>query len=250
MNLLFLAFLSMSIGNECLKIEGQFFYPFDVNNAAVLSIPDSCQNTLSLFGNASFETQATHQIFVFQERHNIVTGYGHECQMTKTKFIFGAKVIFWRERKRIERNVVKVSREECQKMVRSKMCGNQVMICEASSCFYEYAPEETYSTFSTIEMEGLDCEFKQIRIESEKLEDNYLGRAGCPMSNYFCQLHDRTVIWDASIVHKCMLSYVGNLPMTQFQGNIYASKKSSLLFRIVNQTSKFVHECPFKLVAF
>jgi len=78
---------------------------------------------------------------ILYKRHNLVYGTGYQCK--KEKFLVDTSTSFFNRRSRTETTqVMKLSRDECLNMVKTKKCETDPMTCEGHSCTGSLIPND------------------------------------------------------------------------------------------------------------
>ena len=66
--------------------------------------------------------------------------------------------------------IISVSKEECEYMQKTNLCGENTMICENEICISEQSPQENYSWLNEITDSVINCEIQSRIITADNLE--------------------------------------------------------------------------------
>ena len=161
----------------------------------------------------------------------LVDGEAYEC--SKQKIAVTTWENFWGSpRKLRNESYVSVGEDECLFMVASRKCDGHVMNCNQGECVSENEPIEDYSYFKEISTTFYHCKVKKILIRHKYLDRSiFEENKECLPASLSCEINEKRIIWDKSIVHSCEYSLI---KITNFNitNRIASSAESNLLFQL------------------
>ncbi|CAF0762393.1 unnamed protein product [Brachionus calyciflorus] len=144
----FLTLLILPIG--CIRVEGNIYYCETPNLINIANIP---------ILNVDEDCHAKHK--VDHPQNFAIDGEGFEFSKKIIKFItltnfFGAKIL------EKSNEFVKLSKVECESMIKTKTCHGHVMRCSDKDCEFDGSPNTRYSWLSTLTKTETSCSFKKV----------------------------------------------------------------------------------------
>ena len=102
-------------------------------------------------------------MYVLNHRFHEVETVGYKCSKKLVKLLneenfLGAKYSSETSQ------YVELSREQCHQMVKTRMCGDEKMICKGSKCWHNQLPRKEFQWFSKVSQTGKICEFETVKI--------------------------------------------------------------------------------------
>ena len=147
------------------------------------------------------------QILVLAKAPYKVNGLGFECQKKAIKIKTYMNIIRGRSIDMEEVTYLKVNKDECEYMQRTKKCEANTMTCNDGRCEYDGKPTPQYHYLSTFEQIGVSCvvERKHIMAKDDQEE---LFSVGCKASDLQCELTNSIIVWSKDIIRNCPLDFV------------------------------------------
>jgi hypothetical protein len=155
--------------------------------------------------------EVTAEYTVYARRQNQIDGIAWMCR--KTRIVITTRMTTFGYKKIISRSEqpVRINKEECVYMMTTLRCDrDDVLTCANKKCKSQNEPFPEYWWLSTRDFYRDNCFVEEISLKSPALNDVlFIGEtAPCYANNFECQLDDRIVIWDRSILHECTVSKV------------------------------------------
>lgn len=146
-------------------------------------------------------------IFVLAKAPYKVNGFGIECQKKAFKIRTYMNIIRGRSIDAEEVSHIKVNKDECEYMYRTKKCETNTMTCNEGRCEFDGKPIPEYHYLSTFEQIGVSCvvERKHIMAKDDQEE---LFSTGCKASDLQCVLSNSIIVWSKDIIRNCPLDLV------------------------------------------
>lgn len=169
---------------------------------------------------------------------NQVDGFGYQCEQIDYEYQYSKSLAGYESLIKNEIKV-KLSRESCLEMVKTRTCMGMQMNCTSDDeCSLEYIPEETYNWLSTNTKYGHICSFTKRRIVADSFTDVLFSRSkdSCRAIDLFCEFDNHIIVWDSSIVNDCTLEVI-------MESTLFTSPKENLLmlkevtFEIIGKNS-------------
>lgn len=99
------------------------------------------------------------EAFVMSKSNNQVDGFGYQCEQLEYEYQY-SKTLIGHETETRSEIAVKLGREECLEMARTRTCMGMPMNCSSEDeCSMEHHPEATYNRFYTNTKYGHKCSF-------------------------------------------------------------------------------------------
>ena len=224
----------------CLKVQDTFYYCNEKSykEAPILNVESDClfHNKVSEYFPLELYTTA----YILAKDSYEVHGKGYECkkemiQLLTYENLFGA------QSKKLSLFKIRLSRKECDEMVKTSRCEGRQMICKGNSCAYDGTPEESYSWLVKHRVEGYRCSFSPKILNAKKKTDLIIGTK-CLADKLECITEDTTIIWTKDIIKHCPFVQVGfgNFTGKQDRGIVYDPDKE-LAFQITVQSNDCGH---------
>ena len=216
-----------------LTVEGEFDYCN--TNSADMDLIDY-NGPCKSYDRFSNEKPGSTHAFVLSKMHEVVNGEGFQCIMKKLTrrseetLFFSKHTDSWIEN-------VKLSREDCEYMVKTKRCDQYPMKCNGNHCKFHQDPPANYRWGSTVTTFNYSCSIVPRYITAKSTSDLLFGQA-CKPTDGFCMFDDEVIIWDPlNIIHDCPFSLIGNVTLVEnvAQTNhykLYMSKNNHWLFNM------------------
>ena len=130
---------------------------------------------------------------------------------------------------------MKLSRDECLNMVKTKKCETEPMTCEGDSCTGSLIPNDNYVWMSIVRQVGYKCSFWPKILNTATVNDVLFGSTShpCKALDFECYFHDSIVAWDKSVIHEYPFElYTVNT--FKLDENVLINTKEHLLFRLTD----------------
>ncbi|CAF1022714.1 unnamed protein product, partial [Brachionus calyciflorus] len=154
--------------------------------------------------NSRFGTKVTtRKLFLLVKIQHQVYGTGHHC--LKKRHILKTSTSFFGEKyESLRTEHIKLTRDECYIMVKSKKCNEFQMECEHDYCSYSSNPIANFKWMNEVTTEKFSCTTTPKLITANS-PDDLLFNGKCKVSDRECSLKDSIIVWDATIYHECPL---------------------------------------------
>lgn len=134
--------------------------------------------------------------------------------------------------------------EECNAMVRNKLCNKRKMICESNKCSFSQILESElrYDWLKDNNNDFTLCETEQIYIKSKTLDDILFNDPACLIKKGSCIHNSATYVWDTKDFNKCPYQNVGIF--TNFiihENDVVTINNYHLGFKLTNIIIKDIH---------
>ncbi|CAF1022634.1 unnamed protein product, partial [Brachionus calyciflorus] len=130
--------------------------------------------------------------------------------------------------------MVKVSRDKCFLMIKTKQCSSFPMDCDNEYCSLTSNPQPSFNWMSEKSSESFSCSTSPKLITAHSPND-FLFNGKCKGSYKECRLHDFIIVWDATIYHECPLYKISQETFTITQ-NSDIILSNNLVLQAINST--------------
>lgn len=130
-----------------------------------------------------------------------IKGIGFECSKVSVTIKTYMNIIRGRSSEPPLIKKIRMNREECEFMVKTKKCEANTMTCDGPICVFNETPDPEYYYLSEFTKTGISCRFESKLIMAENENSNLFGLV-CKANDLFCNLEKSIIIWNRSIIHK------------------------------------------------
>ena len=206
-----------------------------------------------------FETKTTvdirgdYDVSVLYKRPYVFRDIGFECKIKKTTIIYHTDLTFNRYHEGPFVDYIQLSKEDCFKLTKEKLCNNIPMNCRSNkTCNYIEPRQNSYPVWIGKKTRiYYECQFNERLVTAEKKFDTkpvFHDAVGpCDINSGVCFLPSSTVVWNGHVTY-CAYEKIANLNSTikvKLDKNNFAilSSKDEYLFQLVDDVS----ECGIKM---
>lgn len=135
----------------------------------------------------------------------------------------------------------KLKESECRILKLTKRCEGNNMKCDEEKCEFDGTPKNEFKWWGKTIQIGYQCIIKHIRVfarnKNDKIFTNY-----CHVSDLYCVLEKKTIIWDKSIIYDCPYVYINTMKDTKEDLDYIVDKINGWALRVVNESKSCVIE--------
>ncbi|CAF1052300.1 unnamed protein product [Brachionus calyciflorus] len=223
------------------KIKGDFHYcDHETNNNVFLDLENSCSPLGVSTRNKIISSGENWYMALLVKQKHLIHGTGFKCKKEIKTSTFSESFL-GNQTESSKSHYAQLSKEECEYMVKTKMCNGYPMIWENENCFFEKEPEEEFNWWKTVTKNGIKCSVTAIVINGDSLDQRLFNSINhpCKASSLECPLHDSIIIWDSKIIHKCPYELVDKVTLRTLKDNILVNENEGILL----QVTSFSNEC-------
>ena len=186
-------------------------------------------------------TKENYEYTIIEKLHNVVNDKGFECVKKMVKV--GTFVNFFGARSEdpIEEFYTKLSREDCEYMVKHQQCNGMPMNCDEGTCIFDGTPPLKYVWMYGWSKDGIYCKTRPKLVIANTIQTKLFGK-NCIAENGQCQLDNSIIIWNKTNYADCPMRKIVTLNLTLFPNNVLYSNVSMLAFKI-NNNFEFERTC-------
>ncbi|CAF1134625.1 unnamed protein product, partial [Brachionus calyciflorus] len=188
---------------------GDFHYcDHETNNNVFLDLENSCSPLGVSTRNKIISSGENWYMALLVKQKHLIHGTGFKCKIEIKTSTFSESFLGY-QTESSKSHYAKLSKEECEYMVKTKICNGSPMTCENENCFYEKEPVEVFNWWKTVTKNGVKCSVTAIVINGDSLDQRLFNSINhpCKASSLECPLHDSIIIWDSKIIQKCLMNY-------------------------------------------
>ena len=181
-----------------------------------------------------FNKYRTATIFVINKLRHVVHGDAYECKKEK-EYVESWKNIWGDKKQRKEKNIIELTAESCEYMVRAKICvtenGEIPMKCDDHSCYHYDKENPDWSYWTTDKQTYFSCTWRTRPLIADNKESKLFGM-DCFASRGYCKLHESIIIWSPNdVIDECPYEVIhkGSMNISQ---NTVIDRDDHLLFQV------------------
>lgn len=140
---------------------------------------------------------------------------------------------------------IKLDSEDCQKLLWTKRCDNNLMTCGENGCEYDGTPDVPYWYLNYRYGSGTSCKTFHRTIMAPTLDTKLFG-TNCTGRDLECYVDNTIAVWRPSILFKCPYELINRIENVTIDNNIIFDPKTLLAFELTAK-EKFEEECTFSV---
>ncbi|CAF1020657.1 unnamed protein product [Brachionus calyciflorus] len=224
------------------KIQGDFHYcDHEKNNNVFLALENSCSAFVVSTRNKIISCGEIWYLALLIKQKHFIYGTGFKFKKEIKTATFRESFLGY-QTESSKSHYVQLSKEECEYMVKTKICNGFPMICENENCFYEKEPEEEFNWWKTVTRSGVKCSVTAIGINGDSLDQRLFNsiKHPCKASSLELPLHHSIIIWVSKIIHKCPYELVDKVELRSLNDNIVVNENEGILLQVTSSSYKCV----------
>ena len=229
---------------EITSINDDFYYCPQVKTDLIMHVTDKC-NLLAKTNNQyvmDIGSVSNYYNFVLTKLINGVNGIAYECFQEEFS-LSSWKSFFGMEHSDVVKYTVRLTRIECELMIKSNKCGDKEMICNDNECFYQSVLKPQFTWLSQSVTKGRSCKLSKRKLLAKNADS--LVYNNCQIKQLECRTKTGSlIIWYNDIIMKCPYTRLATIVnLTSADNDIYYDPKTRHVFKINNIT----HDCGMRL---
>ena len=223
----------VGVAEKMTTMHDSFMYCPQMDRDMIMHVSNKCDllgKTKSQFVKPG---EVLRNIIALAKLVDAVNGIGYECyqqDLTLTSW----KTFFGMEHSDTRKHTIRLSRAECELMVKTKKCGDHEMICQETDCVYEPSLKPAFEWLSQSITNAKSCRLTKRKIVAKGGESVVFEQ--CKATELSCRLQSEAiVIWNKDIIHQCPFQRVAFLDSLQgFENEILYDENTRHVFKVTN----------------
>lgn len=213
---------------KAIQVIDTFKYCETHQNHIVLDMQTAC--TMPEMNN---KENIIEEWIVLAKRLHVVDGVSFMCKKQEIIYTTSKTWAGTPMTNKIE-STIKLTRSDCEYMVATKRCNEQIMKCVGDVCSYNKEPALQFEYWHTKNTTVYSCEFLTRPIVAESADKILFDGAEseCTARSLSCNVGDFVIFWKQEIIHDCPFSYIQHGQFTSEKNTAFIySTFDNLLFQ-------------------